>query len=93
MGAADHHDHEVVKLALARLASTGDERALVSLVRAIDHRAEAVRKYAAELLGAYTRQEGVEGILRSRLDRERSADVRAAIMSALAARPGGGADT
>lgn len=91
MGAVDHADHEVVKLALARLASTSDERALVALVRAIDHAAAAVRKYAAELLGAHARQEGVEGILRSRLDRERSADVRAAIMQALAARPPGGA--
>ena len=93
MGAADHADHEVVKLALARLASTEDERALVALVRAIDHTAEAVRKYAAELLGTHARQEGVEGILRARLDRERSADVRAAIMAALATRPVSGAET
>ena len=86
MGAADHPDHEVVKLALAQLANTGDERALASLARAIEHNAEGVRRYAAELLG----QEGgaeAEGLLRARLDRERSAEVRHAIMAALSARP------
>ncbi|MBX3186307.1 MAG: HEAT repeat domain-containing protein [Labilithrix sp.] len=86
MGAADHQDHEVVKLALAQLAKTGDERALVALARAIDHDAEAVRRYAAELLGHEGGAEA-EGLLRARLDRERSADVRRAIMAALAARP------
>jgi HEAT repeat protein len=86
MGAADHPDHEVVKLALAQLAKTGDERALASLARAIEHEAEAVRRYAAELLG---HEGGVEaeGLLRARLDRERSADVRHAIMTALSAKP------
>ena len=85
MGAADHPDHEVAKLALAQLANTGDERALAALARAIEHDAEAVRRYAAELLG---HEGGVEaeGILRVRLDRERSAEVRAAIMTALSAR-------
>jgi HEAT repeat protein len=88
MGAADHADHEVAKLALAQLANTGDERALAALARAIEHDAEAVRRYAAELLG----QEGgveAEGLLRARLDRERSAEVRNAIMTALSARPDG----
>lgn len=88
MGAADHPDHEVAKLALAQLANTGDERALASLARAIEHEAEAVRRYAAELLG----QEGgaeAEGMLRARLDRERSVEVRHAIMTALSARPEG----
>ncbi len=86
MGAAEHPNHEVVKLALAQLANTGDERALASLARAIEHGAEAVRRYAAELLG----QEGgaeAEGMLRARLDRERSAEVRTAIMAALSSRP------
>ena len=89
MGAADHPDQEVVKLALAQLTNTGDERALASLARAIDHDADAVRRYAAELLG---HEGGVEaeGLLRARLDRERSAEVRRAIMEALAARPEGG---
>lgn len=88
MGAADHADHEVVKLALAQLANTGDERALAALARAIDHEAEAVRRYAAELLG---HEGGVEaeGLLRARLDRERSVEVRNAIMAALSARPEG----
>jgi len=86
MGAADHPDHEVVKLALAQLANTGDERALASLARAIEHDAEAVRRYAAELLGHEGGAEA-EGLLRARLDRERSAEVRHAIMAALSARP------
>ena len=88
MGAADHPDHEVAKLALAQLANTGDERAIAALARAIEHEAEAVRRYAAELLG---HEGGVEaeGLLRARLDRERSAEVRNAIMSALSARPDG----
>jgi len=92
MGAADHPDHEVVKLALAQLAKSGDERALAALARAIDHEAESVRRYAAELLG---HEDGAEadGLLRARLDRERSAEVRRAIMAALAARPEGGGVT
>ena len=86
MAAADHGDHEVVKLALAQLAHVGDEHALLALARAIDHGAEPVRRYAAELLG----QEGgheAESMLRARLDRERSAEVRRAIMEALSVRP------
>jgi HEAT repeat protein len=88
MDAAEHPDHEVAKLALAQLSNTGDERALVSLSHAVEHEAEAVRRYAAELLG----QEGgseAEAILRARLDREPSAEVRNAIMAALSARPQG----
>ncbi|MDB4935636.1 MAG: repeat protein [Labilithrix sp.] len=85
MGAADHPDHEVAKLALAQLANTGDERALASLARAIEHEAEAVRRYAAELLGHEGGAEA-ESMLRARLDRERSAEVRNTIMAALSAR-------
>jgi HEAT repeat protein len=88
MGATDHPDHEVAKLALAQLANTGDERALASLARAIEHDAEAVRRYAAELLGNEGGAEA-ETMLRARLDRERSAEVRNAIMAALSARPEG----
>lgn len=88
MGAADHPDHEVAKLALAQLANTGDERALASLARAIEHQAEAVRRYAAELLGHDGSAEA-ESMLRARLDREPSVEVRNAIMEALAARPEG----
>lgn len=91
MGAADHPDHEVVKLALAQLVGRKDERALAALARAVEHSTEAVRRYAAELLG----QEGgpeSEGLLRARLDRERSADVRRAIMEALSRRPGSDVD-
>lgn len=88
MGAADHADHEVVKLALAQLANTGDERALASLARAIEHEAESVRRYAAELLGHEGGSEA-ESILRARLDRERSVEVREHIMAALSARPEG----
>lgn len=88
MGAADHPDHDVVKLALAQLASTGDERAFAALARAIEHEAVQVRKYAAELLGNDGGSDA-EAILRARLDRERSAEVRRAIMEALAARPEG----
>lgn len=88
MGAADHPDHEVAKLALAQLANTGDDRALASLARAIEHDAEAVRRYAAELLGHEGGAEA-EGLLRARLDRERSAEVRKVIMAALSVRPVG----
>lgn len=88
MGATDHPDHEVAKLALGQLANTGDERALASLARAIEHEAEAVRRYAAELLGNEGGAEA-ETMLRARLDRERSAEVRNAIMAALSARPEG----
>lgn len=86
MGAADHPDHEVVKVALSRLARTGDERALAALARAIDHDADNVRRYAAELLGQESGTEA-ESLLRGRLDRERSAEVRRAIMEALSRRP------
>ena len=84
MSAMDHPDHEVVKLALGEIARLGGERAILALASAIDHGAESVRKCAAELLGP-TGAEG-ESILRTRINRERSADVRAAIMQALAAR-------
>ena len=84
LGATDHPDHEVVKLALGEIAKTGDERALAALAAALDHASESVRKHAAELLGQ-TGSEG-ESLLRMRLDRERSADVRRAIMEALAVR-------
>jgi HEAT repeat protein len=82
--ATDHPDHEVVKLALGEISKIGDERALAALATAIDHPSESVRKHAAELLG----QTGAEGeaVLRARLDRERSAEVRRAIMEALAVR-------
>lgn len=82
MSATDHEDHEVVKLALGQLAATKDERALAALAGAIEHAADVVRKYAAELLGGEGGGEG-ETILRARLDRERSPDVRRAIMEAL----------
>lgn len=85
MGAADHPNHEVVKLALAQLAATGDDRGFASLARAIEHPSESVRRYAAELLGQEEGSEA-EGVLRARLDRERSAEVRSAIMEALGAR-------
>ncbi len=81
LAATDHPDHEVVKLALGEISKLGDERGLAALASAIDHAAEAVRRYAAELLGQTG--EGGESILRARLDRERSADVRHAIMQAL----------
>jgi HEAT repeat protein len=89
MSAADHPDHEVTKLALGQIAKLGGERALGALAAALEHRADAVRKYAAELLGG-TKLPEAESVLRSRLDRERSADVRNAIMQALAVRPGSG---
>jgi HEAT repeat protein len=83
LGATDHPDHEVVKLALGEIAKIGDERAIAALAAALDHASESVRKHAAELLG----QSGEgESLLRMRLDRERSADVRRAIMEALAVR-------
>jgi HEAT repeat protein len=82
MSATGHDDHEVVKLALAQLAATKDERALAALAGAIEHPADVVRKYAAELLGSEGGGEG-EVILRARLDRERSPEVRRAIMEAL----------
>lgn len=85
LAATDHPDHEVVKLALGEIAKVGDDRALAALAAAIEQAAEPVRKYAAELLG-HDRSPESEAILRTRLDRERSADVRSAIMQALAAR-------
>ena len=66
--------------------------ALAALGAAIDHNAESVRKYAAELLGQMSHDartggaHEAEALLRTRLDRERSADVRHAIMRALRAR-------
>ena len=87
MSATDHPDHEVVKLALGEIAKLGDERALAALASAIEHDAETVRRCAAELLGALG-PDG-ESILRARLDRERSADVRRSIMQALAERSSG----
>jgi HEAT repeat protein len=87
MSAADHPDQEVTKLALGRIATLGGERALAALTAALEHGADGVRKYAAELLGG-TKLPEAESVLRSRLDRERSAAVRVAIMSALAVRPG-----
>ncbi|OJY30519.1 MAG: hypothetical protein BGO98_27805 [Myxococcales bacterium 68-20] len=87
MSATDHPDHEVVKLALGEIAKLGDERALTALASAIEHDAETVRRCAAELLGALG-PDG-ESILRARLDRERSADVRRSIMQALAERSSG----
>lgn len=90
LSATSHGDHEVVKLALGEIAKLGDERALAALASALDHASESVRKYAAELLGQASADVGVSGdtesILRARLDRERSADVRGAIMRALAVR-------
>jgi len=82
--ATDHPDHAVVNLALGEIAKLGDDRALAALSSAIEHAAESVRRCAAELLG----QAGAdgEGILRARLDRERSAEVRHAIMQALSGR-------
>jgi len=88
MSATDHGDHEVVKLALAQLAAMRDDQALAALATAIEHPADVVRKYAAELLGAEGNRGGEgESILRARLDRERSSDVRRAIMEALRMRP------
>lgn len=88
LGAIDHPDHEVVKLALVQLVNGGGESALVALARSIEHDAEAVRRYAAELLGHVSDPEA-EGMLRARLDRERSLEVRRAIMEALSS---GGAE-
>ncbi|MBX3260726.1 MAG: HEAT repeat domain-containing protein [Labilithrix sp.] len=87
LSATDHPDHEVVKLALGELAKLGDERALAALASAVEHAAESVRRCAAELLGQF----GADGesVLRARLDRERSADVRRSIMQALAVRSTG----
>src|SRR5690606_10346739 len=85
MDATEHADHEVVKLALACLAAAADDRSLVALARGIDHHAEAVRRLAAELLGQHPSPDA-EGVLRGRLDRERSAETRRAIMEALGAR-------
>lgn len=94
LSAMDHPDNEVVKLALGQLVRSEDDRAFAAVTRAVEHGAESVRRYAAELLG----QEGgveAETILRARLDREPSVVVRQTIMTALSARPSssGGAPT
>jgi len=86
LSATDHPDQEVVKLALAELAKLGGEQALTSLAAALEHPGEPVRKFAAELLGQDAGSSEAELVLRARLDRERSADVRTAIMQALAMR-------
>lgn len=85
LGAIDHPDYEVVKLALVQLVNCGEEPGLLALARTIEHAAETVRRYAAELLG-HLPGEGAEAILRSRLERERSLEVRRAIMEALSSR-------
>lgn len=89
--ATDHADQEVVKLALVQVAKLGGEQALTSLAAALEHHAEAVRRFAAELLGQSRRADEAETVLRARLDRERSAEVRQAIMAALAVRREGAA--
>lgn len=86
LSATDHPEHEVVKLALGEIAKIDDERAFAALATAIEHAAEPVRRYAAELLGQAGRASEADAVLRARLDRERSADVRQTIMRALAAR-------
>jgi HEAT repeat protein len=88
LSAASHPDTEVVKLALGEIAKLGSEQALAALASAIDHEAPSVRKCAAELVGQFG-PDG-ESILRARLDRERCAEVRDAIMQALARRRGAG---
>ncbi len=88
LDAAEHEDQEVVKLALSRLAHARDVRGLVAMTRALEHQNENVRRYAAEILGPASGSE-IESILRARLDREPSADVRRAIMEALATRSQG----
>jgi HEAT repeat protein len=95
LSATDHPDHEVVKLALGAIAKLGDDRALAALATAIEHTDESVRRCAAELLGqaAPNRATETDSVLRTRLDRERSADVRQAIMQALAERSGIAAGT
>ncbi|MCL2725162.1 MAG: HEAT repeat domain-containing protein [Polyangiaceae bacterium] len=85
MDATAHPDHEVVKVALARLASVKDERTLFALGRALEHPADVVRRYAAEIVGQENSAEA-ESLLHARLDREPSAEVRRAIMEALSAR-------
>lgn len=84
LSATGHADNEVVKLALWEIAKLDEEHAIAALASAIDHASDSVRKCAAELLGQLG-SDG-EGMLRARLDRERSADVRLTIMHALAAR-------
>jgi HEAT repeat protein len=93
LSATGHPDQEVVTLALGEIAKLGDDGALAALSSALEHASERVRKCAAELLGhmgssTSERAADVEGLLRARLDRERSADVRHAIMQALAVRVG-----
>lgn len=80
--ATGHADHEVVKLALDRLVAADLEAGVDALALALEHAAPQVRRFAAEVLG----QEGspeAQGLLRARLDRERDARVRDAIMRAL----------
>jgi HEAT repeat protein len=94
LGAADHPDHEVVKLALGEIAKLDDERAFAALASAVEHASVLVRRCAAELLGQTDLREGqapgkaseADVVLRARLHRERDLEVRQAIMQALAAR-------
>ena len=80
MGATDHPDHEVVKLALGELANSATSARSPRSRRAIDHAAEAVRKLRGRAARSRRRRATAESILRARLDRERSADVRHAII-------------
>ncbi len=84
MNAIGHEDVEVVKLALARLSEKHGDLGFAALAHAMDHPAEAVRKYAAELLGG--KGIAAKTLLQTRLDLDTSAEVRRAIMEALANR-------
>jgi HEAT repeat protein len=80
--ALSHPEVEVVKVALAELATALDARTLARLGLCLDHGSWEVRRTAAELLG----QEGgpsARALLRARFEREKDTAVREAIARAV----------
>lgn len=84
--ALEHHDPEVVKLALGGLAREPDARALARLGTCLDHASWEVRRVASELLGQ-SKVAAAQELLRGRLEREKEPVVREALTVALSLRP------
>jgi HEAT repeat protein len=84
--ALEHHDPEVVKLALSELSRAPDARSLARLGTCLDHVSWEVRKVASELLGQ-AKSGAAQELLRARLEREKEPIVREALTGALSLRP------
>ena len=80
--ALEHHDEEVVRVALSCLVPPLDPRTIARLGLCLDHASWEVRRSAAELLG----QDGsaaAEALLHARYERETDASVRDALLDAM----------